>query len=135
MLNQSFNNINLAEKALDGTWLRHEAISNNLANVNTPGYKREDVDFEQVLSDFLSNNKIKMYHTNEKHFPVGGETLETLEPTIERESQISYRKDGNSVNIDTEMSELAKNQLRYNAITTQLNGQISRIKMAIQDGR
>ncbi len=41
MLNQSFQNINIAKKAMDGSWLRHEALSNNLANVNTPGYKRE----------------------------------------------------------------------------------------------
>ncbi len=120
---------------MDGSWLRHEALSNNLANVNTPGYKREDVDFDQILGDFLTDNKVSLYKTNSKHFPVGGESLESLTPSVQKSTQMSYRKDGNNVNVDVEMAELAKNQLKYNALTEQINGQISRIKLAIRDGR
>lgn len=135
MLEQSFRNMDISKKALDASWLRNDALSNNLANVNTPGYKREDVDFDQVLRTFLSKDSMKMYKTNVNHISIGGESLESLQPKIQSETEISYRKDGNSVNIDTEMAELAKNQIKFNAITGQLNNQISRLKLAIRDGR
>ena len=135
MLNQSFRGINLAEKALDGTWLRHEALSNNLANVNTPGYKREDVNFDEVLQNYLNQDGTKLYRTNDKHLPVGGHSIESLTPTIDKTTHTSYRKDGNNVNVDIEMAELAKNQLRYNALAEQINGQMARIRLAIRNGR
>lgn len=135
MLEQSFRNIDINKKALDAAWLRNDALSNNLANINTPGYKREDVDFDEILKNYLQNSSVDLLKTNSKHININGDTLESLEPRIDRETNISYRKDGNSVNIDTEMAELAKNQIKFNAITGQLNSQISRIKLAIRDGR
>ena len=50
----AFNYINVLEKACDASWMRNSAIANNLANVNTPGYKRKDVDFETYLQGAVS---------------------------------------------------------------------------------
>ena len=53
----AFDYINVLNRAADAAWQRNEAISNNIANVDTPGYKRQDVAFESVLQQALGNNR------------------------------------------------------------------------------
>ena len=53
----AFDYINVLDRAADAAWQRNEAISNNIANVDTPGYKRQDVAFESVLQQALGNNR------------------------------------------------------------------------------
>lgn len=134
MLNKAFKNINIYQKALTASWLRNEALSNNIANVNTPGYKRKDVNFESVLKEQLNNNSIKLIRTHPKHLSVSN-TFEDIEPKIINEFNTSFRKDKNNVNIDTEMAELAKNTIKFNALVQELNNHLRRIKMSITDGR
>lgn len=130
MLDKSFNKINLFNKALNASWMKNQAISNNIANVNTPNYKRETVEFEDLLQSAMGNSLMPMARTNEKHMP----TAVTVEPKIIKEKNTSFRKDGNNVNIDTEMGELAENQIRYEALTNQLNSSLQRLRIAIKDG-
>lgn len=134
MLNRSFGRINLINKALDASWLKNEAISKNIANVNTPGYKREVVEFDTVLKDYLNMSGFKMKTTNEKHIPIHGQTG-GLEPTVTNVQDTSFRKDQSNVNIDVEMSEYSKNLIKYNTLTQQVSGQIKSLRMAIRDGR
>ena len=134
MLNKAFKNINIYQKALTASWLRNEALSNNIANVNTPGYKRKDVNFESVLKEQLNNSSIKLIRTHPKHLPASN-TFEDIEPKIINEFNTSFRKDKNNVNIDTEMAELAKNTIKFNALVQELNNHLHRIKMSITDGR
>ena len=54
-----YNYINVLDKAADAAWMRNEVISNNIANVNTPNYKRQDVAFEGELSRALSKMRYK----------------------------------------------------------------------------
>lgn len=118
------------EYALDGTLKRHEAISNNIANVNTPGYKREYVDFETTLQ-----NKVEMFldteKTNVKHLSL----QETNSLEIQKEEDYYTRKDENNINIDRENADMAMNSIMYNALIKQLSGQLNRIKTAVRDGR
>jgi flagellar basal-body rod protein FlgB len=58
MLGKLNSNIGVYKKALDASWLKQTAISNNLANVNTPGYKRQDVKFDSILKNYISDNSI-----------------------------------------------------------------------------
>ena len=103
----AFNYINVLDKAADASWYRNEIITNNIANVDTPNYKRKDVQFETYLISQLSGgdslddkvNNIKLSGLNATSY-------------IDQASS-SYRMDGNNVNIDTETAELAKNQIRY----------------------
>jgi flagellar basal-body rod protein FlgB len=131
MLNQGLKAIDLQKKALDASWLRQSVLSNNIANVNTPGYKRQDVEFESMLSDFLSSSKLMMSKTHPKHMDTHG----IGEAHIYTETGTSLRIDGNNVNIDTEMAEIAKNSIKYNAMATDVNNQIRRLKAAIRTGR
>jgi len=131
MLSKSFQRIDMFKKTMDASWLKNEAISHNLSNVNTPGYKRQTVNFESILSDYLQlGPQTHMNLTHEKHMSINGP--QGLTPRIETVSDTSYRTDQNNVNVDIEMSELAKNQIKYNALTDQVNAQISRLKTVVK---
>ena len=129
MLNNSFNQINLYNKALDASWQKNQAISNNIANVNTPDYKRETVEFEEVLKRAIGMS-MPVSRTHEKHMPLTSD----ISPSIVKDQNTSFRRDGNNVNIDTEMVELAENQIKYETITKQLNSTMKRLRMAIGQG-
>lgn len=130
MLKNSFNKINLFDKALTASWMKNQAISNNISNVNTPNYKRETVDFEDVLRNAASNQNGPMVKTHDKHMSVSN----SVTPTIIKDDSTAFRKDGNNVNVDTEMAELAENQIRYEAITKQLNDTLKRLRISIKQG-
>lgn len=131
MLNQAFNAINLQKRALDASWLRQSVLSENIANINTPGYKRKDVVFDNMLEDYLSGSRASLVTTNPRH--MGGAGIG--EPSVAVEDRTNLRIDGNNVNIDTEMAEIAQNSIKYNAMTTDVNNQIRRLKAAIRVGR
>lgn len=127
MLKDSFAKIDLFNKSLTASWMKNQAISNNIANVNTPNYKRETVKFEELLQNSMET---QMRKTNEKHMPL----TNNITPIVEKDKNTSFRKDGNNVNIDIEMAELAENQMKYNALTTELNNAFKRLKSAINQG-
>ena len=109
----AFNYINVLDKAADASWIRNEAIANNIANVNTQGYKRQDVNFEEQLRRAMKNSR---YASVDER--VANIDLERLNPITYRDhATVSYRLDGNNVDIDTENVELASNQLRYQGLT------------------
>ncbi|MCG8539826.1 MAG: flagellar basal body rod protein FlgB [Clostridia bacterium] len=132
MFDKVNRNIKIYQKSLDASWLKNTAISNNIANVNTPGYKRQDVKFDSILKDYVNNNSLELERTHPKHFP--NNSLEALEPRITRELNTSFRKDKNNVDIDVEMAELAKNTIKFNTLTKQLSKHLNRIKTAILEG-
>jgi flagellar basal-body rod protein FlgB len=76
------------------------------------------------------NDAIDLVKTNEKHISSNGES-----PRIEKMTNTSFRQDENNVDIDIEMAELSKNQLKFNIVTSQLNSKISRLKKAIDSGK
>ena len=129
MLKKSFSQIDMMSKALRGSWMKNSAISNNIANVNTPGYKKETVNFQEVLQNQMNlNQHVTMTKTNSKHIDsayVGDITVETVNDT-------SYRVDGNNVDIDVENAEMAKNTIYYNTVVNQVNSQFSRLKTAFR---
>lgn len=135
MLERAFRSIDFRAKALDGSWMRHQLLTNNLANANTPGFKRQDVDFQKVLTDFLGQGGLPMVRTHAGHLPVGGGTADSIGFSVEREYGTSIRRDENNVNVDIEMAELAKNQLYYSEVVDSVNGGIRRLRNAIREGR
>ncbi len=135
MFSNSFHNIDIQKKALDASWLRQSLIANNLANINTPGYKRSYIDFESTLIDFLDTETIELTRTNPAHFSAKGVNSEFLSPIIKKDRATSYRLDGNNVNVDVEMAANAANQIKYNAMLEQVNGQFNRLKTAIRGGK
>lgn len=121
----AYNYINVLQQAADASWLRNSIISNNIANVDTPNYKRQDVQFETYLIEQLAGGD-----TMDSY--VDGMDLSTLEPTIYTDNaNLSYRLDGNNVDIDTENAEFAKNQIKYNVMTDAISQEFSRIKTVL----
>lgn len=134
MLKRLESNINLLHKALDGTWLRDKTINHNISNVNTPNYKRLDVNFQDKLKAAINKDKgDRLVRTHKKHLPISKE-IDDLKPTITRDKGYSYRFDNNNVNIDTESAELAKNTIMYNALADQMGKEFERIKNVIIEG-
>ena len=125
MINSNiYDYVNVLDKAADASWMRQEAISNNIANVNTPGYKRQDVAFEDSLQE------ARYRSTDEKVANLSKADLRIRSYTDS--SGFSYRLDGNNVDIDTENAALARNQLKYNALVDSINHEFSMIKAVTQ---
>ncbi len=126
--------VQILEKSLAGAGLRQRVISNNIANVNTPGFKRSEVAFEEILQQQLSggNGKISLNCTNAKHI-----TPQPGNNTVAQRlvSDNTMRLDGNNVDIDAEMANMAKNTIYYDAVTQQMSRYFSSLKNVIREGR
>jgi flagellar basal-body rod protein FlgB len=121
----AYNYINILDKAADASLKRNELISNNIANVDTPGYKRKDIQFQTYLmNEMMGNGSLDQ--------KVAGANLNSLEASVYTDHvSLSYRLDGNNVDIDTESASLAENQIRYYALLDSMSQEFSRIKTAL----
>ena len=124
----AFSYINVLDKAADASWTRENLIANNIANATTPGYKRQDIDFQSVLKQEISN--YKYMNLDQK---VGRMDLSKLNPQIYTDHEnVSYRLDGNNVDIDTEQVELASEQIKYQALTTSITSEFQRLQAVLK---
>lgn len=123
----AYNYINVLNKAAGASWTKNEIIANNLANVDTPDYKRKDLDFESLLADALTDNS-----TNNMDKKVANLQLSSLNPRVFTEySTLSYRYDGNNVDMDTEAAYLADNQIKYYALLDSMSQEFSRLRTVL----
>ena len=123
-----FDYIRVLDKAADASWLRNEAIGNNIANVDTPGYTRQDVAFESVLKEALGMCR---YETMDAK--VANLKLERLNGRPYTDyANFSYRIDGNNVDIDNENVMLAENQLRYQGLITAINQEFTNLQTVMK---
>ncbi|MBU3142314.1 flagellar basal body rod protein FlgB [Clostridium sp. CF012] len=126
----SENTYNLLKKSMDASALRSKVIANNVANINTKGYKKFYVTFEETLNDSMVKNTLKT--DNEKHIQtVSG----TGDISVQKDEGTSMRQDGNNVDIDLEMANQAANTLMFNALVTQANSKISLTRYIIGGGK
>lgn len=131
MFGSMFNGIDKIGRGLDASWTKNEVISSNIANIDTPGYKKKKVQFGDLLNGELSNLS-SLKTTNAKHLQVknykdGYANISTDMSTA------NMRTDENNVNIDEEMSDLAKNQIYYNVLTQRATGEINKLQNAIRE--
>lgn len=123
-----YDYIDVLGKAADASWIRNEVINNNLANQDTPGYKRQDVQFDDILARELRANRYKNLDE-----AVASVNLNRISGRIYTDSvNFSYRIDGNNVDPDTEEVELASNQIKYNAIADSITQEFERLKAVIK---
>lgn len=124
----AYNYIDVLTKAADYSWTRNEIITNNLANVSTPGYKRKDVSFESYLMQELTSGDSTSLRQR-----INDVDISNLNSTVYTDySELSYRLDGNNVDIDTENVEFASNQLYYQTIIDTINYQFDMLTAAMQ---
>ena len=132
ILNSS--NFNYLPRALTAATIRQEVIAHNVANVNTPNYRKSVVEFEDLLAREIygeePDGKLQMVRTHDRHLPFKPLDYHA-EPTIFEDNTTIMRTDDNNVDIDIEMANLSKNQIYYNALVTELSAHVSRLKGAI----
>ena len=117
-----FSNVNLVNKAINATLVRKDIISQNIANVDTPNYKRQDIDFESVLLKEVQSVRGKEIDINR----LNADIYTDLKGS-------SYRMDGNNVDIEVERSEETKVELRYNTLVTRITAQLNRMETILQN--
>lgn len=121
----TFDYINVLDKAADAAWIRNEVLANNIANATTPGYKRQDVEFEAELKRALGNSRYKSMDDK-----VGDLKTNRLNPrTYTDSANFSYRLDKNNVDIETENVTLAANQLRYSGLIDSMNHEFKNLQI------
>jgi flagellar basal-body rod protein FlgB len=113
--------------ALDGLSLRQQAISRNIANIDTPGYKSEAVNFEDALRNALAPKKtLPLSTTSPLHIAL----TKTVTPAISLADRPggSTRADGNNVDIDVELEEMAEAGIAYQAVSQAISSKLSLLK-------
>lgn len=126
ILSNAYNYVNVLGKAADASWTRNDILANNIANADTPGYRRKDVQFETYLANLVAG-------TDTLDETVAGIDLNELNcTTYTDQANLSYRYDGNNVDMNTESVELAKNQLKYYTLMNSMTQEFSRLRTAMR---
>lgn len=124
------------EGAIKAASLRQQVMANNIANVDTPNFKRSDVQFEELLSQAMGSDgqsgEFVGQRTDPRHIQIGGSAGTAPSPRIVTDESTQINNDKNNVDIDKEMSLLAENQLRYNLFAQQINHDIKMMNIAIK---
>jgi flagellar basal-body rod protein FlgB len=106
------------EAAIRGASMRQTALAQNVANANTPGYARKDVDFHSALAEAIGS----------------GSNPDQVQFSVQQDSSAPMQADGNSVDMDTESAKLAENGLEYEALVSVARGRIDIIDAAMGRG-
>lgn len=137
MFDNMFTTTKYLKTGLNASMMRTEVIANNMANVNTPDFKASKVEFETMFREALDSKKtedeFEMRRTRPGHLPFGDSSLEldAVKPIVTEQTDTVMRMDGNNVDIDIEATEQAKNAFYYATLLQKLNGEYSRIRLAI----
>ena len=162
MLSKIFNQSHLIQKTLDASWMRNEVITNNIANVDTPGYKSKSVSFEREFREALlrqpdtslprlnislrrmaSESAIQAgpdmsgKATRDKHFPMGPREKDPLavQPSVYTNRNTTMKMDGNNVDVESELNEAAKNTLLYYTMLNKVSSDLGRLRSTLRDIR
>ncbi|MFB9754766.1 flagellar basal body rod protein FlgB [Paenibacillus hodogayensis] len=122
------------ERTLGAATFRQKVIANNVANEDTPYFKRSDVQFEELLEKELTNKSIQGRRTDARHIPIGRPAAPAVPEVVTDENTI-MNNNMNNVDIDYEMTLLAKNQLRYNVLIGQVSHDLKNYRTALNGGR
>jgi flagellar basal-body rod protein FlgB len=121
--------------ALNMRLLKHEVISSNIANAETPNYHAKKLDFEEALSRALDMDGLRgMSTANENQFVTGGGSAK-VKPDIYENPDGAVNNDGNTVDMEKEMSNLTENTIMYRAALQLINKKMAALRYAITEGR
>lgn len=128
----------LINKAMDASSLKNDVIANNIANVDTPKFKRSEVIFEEKIKKVLDNqtNYAKLNLTNNRHIQINEtENYQDIQPEIRNMEDLSYRNDQNNVDVDVEMAKMTKNKIYYDSVSQSMSNEIRLLRLAITGRR
>lgn len=118
------------EKGLSYATTKNKAIAQNIANVDTPGYKTKDVDFKTVFAD-AQRAEIKSYKSDVKHFDF---SITSQGSGVYSNVDWSTRSNGNAVNMDSEQAKLAENTIYYNALIERVSSKFQTLNSVVKGG-
>lgn len=116
-MSKTNNIVDFLEAGIRAESLRQKAIANNIANLQTPGYRRIDVKFRELLAQALDSS--------------GRVDFDEVEPQIHRPKQTPVKSNGNDVNLEVEVGEIVKNTLRHKAYIRLLGKKYKQMELAI----
>jgi flagellar basal-body rod protein FlgB len=127
----------ILQKAMDSLAVQHEVVANNLANIDTPQFKRSIVSFQDKLKAALDiNQPSDLWRTHPMHMPIAQKvSLDGFKPDIQTLSETIGRNDGNNVDLEMESGVLAENNLLFNSLADVTSRYIANIRHAISEGR
>ncbi|HIP13494.1 MAG TPA: flagellar basal body rod protein FlgB [Arcobacter sp.] len=126
------NVTNLLFEQLKNRGDNQKIIASNIANLNTPNYKTKALSFEQHLEKTQNTSELKLSTTHSNHISFNDEVdKKTTGNTVYEVSGLEEQNDGNNVNLDTQMSEMAKNSVMYNAITNSIKKDAQWFKLMV----
>ncbi len=115
--------------------IKHDVISSNIANINTPNYRCKNLDFEKEFNKILTpDSKLKLETTNSKHISLSNNSSDLNSVKIEECNSTVIGNDNNNVDLDREMAKMAKNQLLYNSYIQIFTKKVRMLKDSITQG-
>jgi len=114
---QSISMVDLLEAGMKAEGARQKTIASNIANIETPGYRRLDIKFEELLTKALKSS--------------GRKTISDIEPEIFQPQDTPVKSNGNDVNMEAEVGNLVKNSLRYTTYVRLMQKKFAQIEAAI----
>jgi len=125
-----FSGLDKIGRGLDASWTKNEVISSNIANIDTPGYKRKTMDFSNLLDkEIKANTQLKTSQI--RHMQTDNTDAYAGFISVDNSTD-SLRTDENNVNIDIEMADMAKNLIYYNVLSQKASGEITKLESAIK---
>jgi flagellar basal-body rod protein FlgB len=126
------NTVSTLEHALNYSSAKQKVISQNIANVDTPNYKAKDVSFKAVFQDAMGKS-FQANRSDARHYEFSSKAGRM--PGVVTNQNVNYNENGNSVDLDKEMADLATNQIYYNALTERINGKFNSLQSVIRGGK
>lgn len=124
--------ISSLENGLSYATLKNKAIANNIANVDTPNYKAQEVSFKKYLAEAQIPKGFGAHRNDVRHYEF---TVSESTPGIYKYENFRARHNGNGVNMDAEQASLAENQIYYNALIDRISGKFSTLNNVIKGGK
>lgn len=112
--------------------MRNDVIADNIANADTPKFKRREVIFEEKMKKALegTTDQLGLNLTNSRHIQMEGNNMD-IEPEVRVLEDLTFRNDENNVDIDNEMAKMTKNKINYDAVSRSMSNEIRLLRMAI----
>lgn len=126
------NTISTLENSLNYSSTKQKVIAENIANADTPNFKSKNASFKSTMEAAMDQT-LQARKTNSKHLNFKGITMSNIAITTDRTT--SYHNNGNNVDLDKEMSDLAANQIYYNALIDRISGKFKSLQSVIRGGK
>jgi flagellar basal-body rod protein FlgB len=137
-ISSSVDPMTILQKSLDSLAIQHEVIANNLANIDTPNFKRSVVSFQDKLSLAINETPDSpLWRTNPMHMPLSAKalSLDNFQPDVRTVNDTIGRNDGNNVDMEMESGLMAENNLLYNSLADVTGRYIANLRHAITEGK